>query len=313
MAESADMIDRHPYNGNSDNPDVIRANIEQTRANMSETVNAIQTQLSPEWLKQKAKEATIRKVEEMTDIATRKANNWRANTVETIRRNPIPAALIGIGLGWLLFDNNNSDEQRYEYYPRPVARRADYQTENRLFREPQMQNQGTVAQVQNKVGEAIHQTQEKASDLATQTGEKLGEMVHQTQEKAGDLAAQTGEKLSDMATNIQSQAEDLGHYAQEQAYYQARRAKRGFLQMIEENPLAVGAMAMAVGAAVGLSVPSTRQEDEWLGETRDQLLEQAQTKVQDTMEKVQQVAQEAGQSAKETVEREAEKRNLPTP
>ena len=38
----------------------------------------------------------------------------------------------------------------------------------------------------------------------------------------------------------------------------------------------VAAAAVAVGATVGLALPETDTENEWLGETRDTMVEQAQ-------------------------------------
>ena len=56
---------------------------------------------------------------------------------------------------------------------------------------------------------------------------------------------------------------------------------------------------MAVGAAVGLAVPATRVEQEYLGEARDKLVDKAQQVAHDTMQKVQNVAQEAGRTAQQ--------------
>ena len=44
---------------------------------------------------------------------------------------------------------------------------------------------------------------------------------------------------------------------------------------MRDNPLVVGAIAVAVGAAIGLALPSTEKEDELLGEAKDRLLEGA--------------------------------------
>jgi hypothetical protein len=42
-----------------------------------------------------------------------------------------------------------------------------------------------------------------------------------------------------------------------------------------ENPLALGALAIAIGAAIGLSLPHTHVEDEWMGEAKERLLRRA--------------------------------------
>src|ERR687896_800018 len=72
-----------------------RVEIERTRADMSETVDAIQERLSPESLKEQAKD----RVKEAT---VGRAQDAGSGIVGTIRANPLPAALTGVGLGWLL-------------------------------------------------------------------------------------------------------------------------------------------------------------------------------------------------------------------
>ena len=200
--------------------------------------------------------------------------------------------------------HRDSEDDVYYYTTQQAAKRYGYQSPSSSFDRRETER-GIAAQAQEKAGEVVQQAKESVSDLADQTS---------------DLVGQASEAVSGLGTRVQGQAEDLAHHTRqraevlnEQTRYYTRRAKWGFVQMMEENPLAVGAMALAVGAAVGLSVPTTRKEDEWLGETRDRLLEEAQTKVQETVEKVKHVATEAGQAAKDTAQQEAEKQDLPTP
>jgi hypothetical protein len=44
---------------------------------------------------------------------------------------------------------------------------------------------------------------------------------------------------------------------------------------MQDNPLAVGVAAMAAGACVGLSVPTTHTENQVLGASRDALMDRA--------------------------------------
>ena len=69
--------------------------------------------------------------------------------------------------------------------------------------------------------------------------------------------------------------------------------------MVRENPLAMGAVAIGAGAAVGLAIPQSAQEHEVMGEARDTFVEKAQEKAQDAQERVQRVAEEAQSAAKE--------------
>ena len=54
---------------------------------------------------------------------------------------------------------------------------------------------------------------------------------------------------------------------------QARRAREGFTQLLEEQPLLVGACALALGAFIGYSLPATETEDRWMGEARDRTVQ----------------------------------------
>jgi ElaB/YqjD/DUF883 family membrane-anchored ribosome-binding protein len=220
-----------------------RAEIERTRADMGETVDAIQQRLSPENLKDQAKD----RVKEAT---VGKAQGVGSAIVESVRANPVPAALTGISLGWLVMSarRQSSAQLRYEE------------------RDPN--------------GLSTGQAVERARD-------KVGETASQAQDKAGQVAGQA-----------QHQVSRLG----DQAQYQTRRAGDEFQRVLRENPLTVGALAVGVGAAIGLAVPQTSREHEVMGEARDSFVEKAQEKAEEAQQKVQQVAEEAQSAAKEEAE-----------
>ncbi len=77
---------------NGDEVAAARAEIEQTRAEMTETVDAIQERLTPERLKEQAKAR-----------ARNAAHSTGSDVLETIRHNPVPVAItVGGLLGLLL-------------------------------------------------------------------------------------------------------------------------------------------------------------------------------------------------------------------
>jgi len=76
----------------------------------------------------------------------------------------------------------------------------------------------------------------------------------------------------------------------------------GFERLLRSNPLMVAAAAMTVGAAVGLAMPETEHENEWMDEAREELFEHAQDVVHRTASQVRQAAGDiAGQVASEMV------------
>ena len=64
----------------------------------------------------------------------------------------------------------------------------------------------------------------------------------------------------------------------------------------------VGAAALLVGSAVGLAIPETEKENEWLGETRDSMLDKAQEMARTTASRAQEAAADlAGDAASRLV------------
>jgi ElaB/YqjD/DUF883 family membrane-anchored ribosome-binding protein len=244
-----------------------RAEIERTRADMSETVDAIQDRLSPESLKEQAKD----RVKEAT---VGKAQEAGSGIVDTIRANPLPAALTGIGLGWLLVNARRQSPAQGSY--RAGAYPYDYP--------PSYDERGSSGP---SPGQAVERARDRAGETATQVQDKAGQVAGQAQDKVGQVA---------------SQAQDRVNRLGNQARYQAQRASGGFQRMLQENPLAVGALGIGVGAAVGLAIPETTKEHEVMGEARDTFVEKAQEKAQDAQERVQQVAQEAQSAAQQEAE-----------
>ena len=65
---------------------------------------------------------------------------------------------------------------------------------------------------------------------------------------------------------------------------------------VHEYPLAAGAIAVAVGAAVGLTAPATELENRYMGETRDQAMERARVAALDLKQNVTQKVQNVAES-----------------
>ncbi len=307
MAEATTHLDASIWSDETDSPEAIREHIRQTRANMSEIVDAIQAKLSPERLTHEAKEmvkdATIRKVENMAHMATHKAETWRAQVVETVKQNPIPAALIGIGLGWLLIESaRSSSEEEHAYsqrYDMP-SRVGTYYSEQQPF----------MTKAQTAISENMSNIQDKASEMTQNVQERMGEVAENVQMKASEMAGNIQAKASEVTSNIQAKASEQADYLSQQAQYQMERAKRTVQTTLEENPLAVGAAAVAAGAAIGLMLPITQKEDELMGETRDRLLHQAQEAAKETLKKVEHGAEEAYRVVTEGTQTEADREEI---
>jgi ElaB/YqjD/DUF883 family membrane-anchored ribosome-binding protein len=234
--------------------DQLKADIEDTRAEMGQTLNEIQERLSPEHLmdqvKETVREATIGKVERVMEKVNEKISNVTEPAMEVMGRageklketgssvgnvvyaNPIPFALMGLGLGMFIVSRvRNADGRTMRSYSHESDREMGYGMARPRYA-------GMRHEARNTGDSFLHSTTEKISHL--------------------------------------------GHQAQEGALW----AGRGFQRLVSENPLAVGAAAVAVGAAVGLALPGTRIEQEYMGEASEKIVDRAQQVARDAMDKV---------------------------
>jgi len=74
--------------------------------------------------------------------------------------------------------------------------------------------------------------------------------------------------------------------AQEKVELQARKAAQKSQTFMHDQPLAVGALAVGMGALIGALLPSTRREDDLLGEHRDTVMSVAKSTLHEELDKV---------------------------
>lgn len=123
--------------------------------------------------------------------------------------------------------------------------------------------------------------------------ERLRGMM-QTIESSNDNTASVRRNVSQRMTESSNALQSSGKYT-------VQRAKDGLGHLLESQPLAVGAVALLAGAAIGLLLPRTRYEDSLMGERSDQLISQAKSKASEVVDVAKSTAQDVVQTAKETV------------
>lgn len=92
--------------------------------------------------------------------------------------------------------------------------------------------------------------------------------------EAGELRQGLAEKADgarESLGNARDTASEKAHNAADSVRAGAHRASDGFQHMLEDNPMALGAIGVAVGALLGGVLPPTRKEDELMGGTRDRV------------------------------------------
>ncbi len=274
----------------------IRREIERTRSQMDRNLDALEQKLTPSQL---AVEAWSLFRGGSTAGAGRL---WRM-----AKEHPGPAAVIGVGLAWLMTDSSKSSNGRdgrsnggqlYQGY-----QGGGYGYTGR--------GNGQGRDHEGRISSALHGAKETLSDAAGTAKHAVSDAASSAKEAVVDAAGSAREAVSDARDRVmeatgsmRDRASELGSEARSQVSQQARRAQLGFWQGMEERPLAIGAAALALGVVAGLLVPSTRKEDELMGETRDQLMDRARELGEEALDKGKQVASVAVDTLKEEAERQ---------
>ena len=120
--------------------------------------------------------------------------------------------------------------------------------------------------------------------LSARAGDALGR-VTQKAVSAREGAVQSAQAVSERWSHAATAMRDRARHAAQSGRQQAERARRGFDYMRREQPLALGAIGLAVGAVIAAAVPSTRREDEWMGEASDRVGQQARGLAEEQLDK----------------------------
>jgi uncharacterized protein DUF3618 len=149
--------------------------------------------------------------------------------------------------------------------------------------------------------------QQEIEHRIEQTREEMGETVDALGYKAdvpGRMKGWVGDKKDAVVGAVSGAASTVADKTpdRDQLKHGAGRAK----SIAESNPIGLAIGGAALGFIAGLFVPSTRVEDERLGEVSDQVKDSVKEAGQEAVEHGKQVAQAAAQSARETVQEEGQ-------
>jgi hypothetical protein len=201
-----------------------------------------------------------------------------------VRDNPVPVALVGTGLVWLMLSSSRSTRRQYD-------------GENDLPRSYGETHYGgglnEDARQGARWGESARETAREWSDGARVRAQSV-------RDRARRLGATTRDRVSETGEQLWHGARDAG----DRARYYGQRARRGFFDTLHEQPLVLGALGLAAGAAIGAALPTTDKEDEWLGDSRDRLAERAKEAGWEQVEKARATASAGYSAAREEAERQ---------
>jgi hypothetical protein len=182
----------------------------------------------------------------MSDISER-TTNFLNDLGEAARRNPLSTTLIGVGIVWLF-------SSRAARVAQEVGRRS------------------RIDQIPDAAGDAF----DAAGSALKSTVKSMGSGVNSEAEKAQDGAT----AALDNARRIERErVETHSGYARsipESGSEIMQDARANLAELFRAQPLALGAIGLAIGAGIAAALPSTEAEAEYLGEGSDAIKEKVQ-------------------------------------
>ena len=197
-------------------PEEIQADVERTRYNLDHTLSAIEQRLNPSQL-----------FDQGVDYLRHSgAREYMTNLGASAKQEPLPLALVGIGLAWLMLSNRNGHTS------------ASRLTDDDLA----ASDRGPA----HAIADGIRGTVSSVRDGAARTSHRISEATH----RVGQTAHAARERAGQMSAAARERAEQLRH---------------GYDRVVNEHPLALGAVGLAIGAVLAATAPRSRQEDRLMG------------------------------------------------
>lgn len=255
----------------------IEREVEAAREDLDSTVEALKSKMSPGQL-----------LDEVTrSLKGTGAENMVHNLGAQVRENPLAIAMIGAGMAWLMMGKGSSSHAH------------DGQMSGSTGVTPDLSGYPLDERLADGGGPASTQAD----------GGGLMDKAHHLADGARHAAARAGEAAGHAREGVMGAAGAVKHGAQHLgsgAAHAGQRIQRTFMDTLEQEPLIIGALGLAVGAALGASLPSTRFEDRTLGKARDKVME----KGREAAEQGLSMAKDAAEAAYQGVTEEAQSQGL---
>ena len=253
-------------------PAAAEAEAETARAGLVSTLNQLRENLKP-----------ANMVDEVMSSAKVNASAITDQVMETARRNPLPALMIGAGLAMIFGVGTryglSGSQSRAASGPLPTPtqdHRSEPEFRAHIARTP---TRRPAPGFMDATRDAASNVGQKANDLLDAANDRLGDMASRGKAVANNAYASAKRSNVMSRTNVGS---SLSH-------------------LVEEQPLILAAVGIAIGAAIGAALPHTQTEDRMMGETSGSLRDAAQSMVQDQVTQVKAAATHAVEDIKQTV------------
>jgi len=222
------------------------------------------------------------------------ANESLQRSLDVIRANPLPVALIGLGVAWLISNNTGMTDRVTETGRRVTDTATDMGRRvadtGRRVADTGRRVADTASDIGRRAGELASGAAQKVG-LAGSDDRALGHTGHPMVDRDGEHGEGWVHQMSEHASDALRSARDssgallhkVGSYA----------GADGVSDAFERHPLIIGAIGVMTGALIAALLPISEVENELLGGTRDELWQKAEDLGEEAVQRVREAATEA--------------------
>jgi ElaB/YqjD/DUF883 family membrane-anchored ribosome-binding protein len=244
----------------------LESQSELKREGVEDTLNELRRRLTPGEI-----------LDETLAYAKDGGGEFLSNLGRQVADNPLPVTLIGAGLALYLFSNGKgtgSNQASVSYTDQPASRGA---------------SGGMAADVATAAREMGSNVVDKMGTYSSRIGDQLGEGYDAAANGLSDAAKSVGNAASSATDTVATAARKTAEIAGS-ARQTATETTRNTVAFLQDQPLIMVGVGIALGAAIGAAIPGTDLEDELMGETSDELKDKAKNVASEHLDK----AREAG-------------------
>lgn len=229
--------------------DKIEQDINRSRTALNDTINQLGGKLSPGQI-----------VDEVMGIAQGQFGKFTTNVGKQVRDNPLPLLLIAAGVGMYFMNNSKQGAA-------PKIAEDDWRAEHHFRKLEHLRTTSpkTADETEDAYALRIHDEHAKALDISQMAGEateafqaRVKQTVHGLERRATWVRDMISGGLSKAGHFMHDQTEHMGQMAGDAKHKIeefAGNAKHKTMDMYDQNPLAAGAVGVAIGALLGSLAP----------------------------------------------------------
>jgi ElaB/YqjD/DUF883 family membrane-anchored ribosome-binding protein len=256
--------------------DRIERDLAVTRARMNHRLDELQDHLTPKQILNDA----------FGYFRGGEGADFTKDLVTRVRANPLPVALVGVGIAWLMASNQSSTKpintspctpHDDDFAKRLRAAEGNVQRydhdDDDSYAARLDDARGKVVGVAREAADTAASYTQRIKEVVTATARSVREKSHDLTSGASNAFGRTGDSIGERAGSLQEGTTSMA------------QSGRNTLASVASNPFALGAIAALVGIVAGALLPVSEQEEAAFGSTATKLRTAGRDLAQDVVDR----------------------------